>query len=128
MNNRETRLNLVEFVMEKPVIQKGSDSINVTLSGTLSFTTLFYAKNSIHDFSTAFLYYDAEQRAIGVRFTNETVPASTFRISSPYGKSGSLNCKNFFRSNGINLKKSAGAYPYETVDQGQGTIYVIRIN
>ncbi len=118
--------NLKKF---ESVRAKVVDKITVTRNQSIGFPTGFYRDHKISDFKYVVLYYDSEQRAIGIDFTNDGEEKSKFTIiHSKDGYGGSIIARSFFTSNGIDAKKYYGRYSWEKYPvESVGEIFVIKL-
>ncbi|MDP3794585.1 MAG: hypothetical protein Q8R13_01500 [bacterium] len=105
------------------------DRITVTKSYAIGFPTKFYIDNGVREFQYVVLFWDAENKAIGIRFTNDEVEKNKFRIiHSKNGYGGSIVVRSFFRSHGIDPVRYHGRYAWEKYPlEGVGDIFVLRL-
>lgn len=105
------------------------DRITVTASNSIGFPTKFYQDNNIADYKSVVLYYDKDQKAIGILFTNSDEEKHKFSIlKSKKGYGGSIVATSFFKTYGIDTKLYHRRYKWEKVNQeGIGDIFVIQL-
>lgn len=108
--------------------------ITVTKSNHIGFPTMFYRDNRVADYKYAVLYYDPQEMAIAVRFTNdeaETGRFSIMRSNRDYG--GGVVATSFFKANRIDTQRYAGRYDYEKLAaaevgvEGNADLFVIKL-
>lgn len=103
--------------------------ITITNSNSIGFPSKFYDDNKIKDYKYVVLYWDADNRAIGIKFTNDENEKSKFTIiQSKAGYGGSVVSRSFFKTYEIDPKIYHGRYDWEkqSID-GVGEIYAIKI-
>jgi len=108
---------------------KTEDRITITRSQSIGLPTKFYADNLIKDFNYAVLFYDSENNAIGIQFTNDENEKNRFSImkSDKYG--GSIVARSFFKINNIDTQKYHARYNWKKIDQGGvGQLFVIELD
>lgn len=105
------------------------DKITVTRTQSIGFPTKFYNDKNIKSFKYVVLYYDAEQKAIGIDFTNNVEEKSKFTIiHSKKGYGGSIIARSFFTTNEIDTNKYYGRYSWEKAPvPGVGDVFVIKL-
>lgn len=105
------------------------DRITVTASNSIGFPTKFYQDNNIGNYKSVVLYYDKDQKAIGILFTNSDEEKHKFSIlKSKKGYGGSIVATSFFRTYGIDTKFYHRRYNWEKVNQeGIGELFVIKL-
>lgn len=103
--------------------------ITITKSNSVGFPSKFYNDNGIKNYKYVIFYWDPENRAIGIKFTNESGERNKFSIlHSKSGYGGSVVARSFFKSYDIDPKKYHGRYDYEKfTDREIGEIFVIKI-
>lgn len=108
---------------------KFEDRITVTASNSIGFPTKFYQNNNIENYKYVVLYYDQEQKAVGVNFINSEEEKHKFSISrSKKGYGGGIVATSFFKTYDIDTKHYRGRYEWEKVNQeGIGELYVIKL-
>jgi len=102
--------------------------ISITKSNQIGFPTKFYQDNKINKFKYVVLFWDRENKAIGIHFTNDEKEENRFSIihSKKYG--GSVVVRSFFKSCNINPKIYHGRYEWEKYNlEGVGEIFVIKL-
>jgi len=109
---------------------KTEERITVTKSNSIGFPTAFYKENGINKYKFVVLFWDNENMAIGIKFTNDENNEdikNRFKIahSSKYG--GGIIVRSFFRGNNIDPQKYNGRYEWKKVNIGDETIFVIEL-
>ena len=102
--------------------------ITITKSNSIGFPSKFYADNKVKDYRYVVLYWDDDNRAIGIKFTNEEGEKSKFTIiHSKVGYGGSVVARSFFKTYGIDPKVYHGRYDWERHDiDGVGEVWQLR--
>lgn len=109
--------------------QRSEDRITVTKSESIGFPTKFYKDNKISQYKWVVLYYDEQQKAIGIKFTNDEAEKNKFTIVTNPNYGGGVIARSFFRSNNIDTKNYYGRYEWEKDNQGEmGELYVIKLS
>ena len=106
------------------------ERITVTNSNSIGLPSRFYHDNNVKDFKYAVLFWDAENKEIGIFFTNdETEKKNGFAIArSKIGYGGSISARSFFRHYKIDPKMYHGRYVWKKVPQdGIGDLFVIAL-
>ena len=103
--------------------------ITITKSNSIGFPSKFYDDNKIKDYKYVVFYWDKDNQAIGIKFTNEESEKSKFTIiKSKAGYGGSVVARSFFKMYGIDPKLYYGRYEWKKQNiEGVGEIYVIKI-
>lgn len=109
--------------------QRSEDRITVTTSNSFGFPTKFYKDNKINQYKYVVVYYDEEQKAVGLHFTNDEEEKHKFSIlRSKQGYGGSIVATSFFKTNNLNPKIYRGKYEWEkTTLEGVGDLFVIKL-
>lgn len=91
------------------------DKITLTTSKQIGFPQAFTKKNSVHDYEGVLLYWNPEQKAVAVRFTNDMSPQGVMKLvkSDRYGAYVSVS--TFLATYGIDPKAYQRRYDYESV-------------
>lgn len=118
--------NFQEF--EKTSIRE-EDRITVTKSSAIGFPTKFYNDNNLKDFKWVVLFFDPEQKAVGIHITNNEEKKNKFAIlRSKKGYGGQVVVRNFFKLNNIDVSKYYGRYEWEKFNQESvGELFVIKL-
>jgi len=103
--------------------------ITITKSNSIGFPSKFYNDNKIKDYKYVILYWDAGNRVIGIKFTNDESEKSKFTIiQSKVGYGGSVVVRSFFKTYGIDPKIYHGRYDWKKQNvEGVGDIYAVKI-
>lgn len=121
------------FIKHTQTNKRFEDKITVTRNRAIGFPTQFYKDNHIDQYKYGILFYDAENNAIGIKFSNEEEEGKIAINRSKDGYGGHLVATSFFKANRINTKKFAGRYDYETADMGEvgvedsGKMFIIKL-
>ncbi len=106
------------------------DRITITkASFSMGFPQKFYRDNKISNFKYVVLYWDENNKAIGVHFTNDEEEKNKFRIIvSKDGYGGGIAIKSFLKFYNINPKKYYGRYEWEKKNlENIGETYIIKL-
>ena len=105
------------------------DRITITTSNSIGFPTKFYQDNNLKDLKYVVLYYDKDDLAIGIQFTNSEEEKHKFTIlRSNRGYGGAVIATSFFKVNNIDPKIYHGRYEWERQNlEGVGELYVIKL-
>lgn len=118
------------FKKFESVNKKTEDKITVTKSHSIGFPSKFYSDNHIKDFNYVVLFYDQEQKAIAVHFTNSEEEKSKFTIIRPKQNAtgGAIIARSFFKTYNIDPAKFANRYEYTKDEiEGVGRVFVIEL-
>lgn len=101
--------------------------ITITKSNSIGFPSKFYNDNKIKDFKFVILYWDKDNQAVGIKFTNDESEKNKFSIiHSKVGYGGSVIARSFFKACEINPKLYYGRYDWEKQNlENIGDIYII---
>jgi hypothetical protein len=107
----------------------GSYTISISRRGAFGINAGFYNAENISDFSHAVLYYDKDERAIGISFTKSADATGAFKVTHGKG-SGYIVAQSFFLSNFPrnrgDFTKFAGRYTPEIYnDPSVGKVFYI---
>lgn len=102
--------------------------ITITGSYSIGFPTKFYKDNNIENYKYVILFWDLENKAIGIHFSNDENEVGRIKIAKTKDYGGTISVKSFFTKNGIDSKQSKGRYDWEKIQQPEaGEIFVIKI-
>lgn len=102
--------------------------ITITGSRSIGFPTTFYKENKIENYKYVILFYDPEQKALGIQFSNNEDEQHKFTIiKSQEGYGGSVVATSFFKRYGIDTAKYKGKYDWQKVDTPHGELFVIEL-
>lgn len=109
--------------------QKTESRITVTASNSFGLPTKFFTDNQIASFKYVVLFYDEQQKAVGLHFTNDDEEKHKFTIlKSKRGFGGSIIAMSFFKTNNLDADKYHGRYEWEKYPQeGVGELFVIKL-
>lgn len=97
----------------------GNYTISISKRGAFGINAGFYNAENIRTYSHALLYYDENEKAIGISFTNSAEAAGAFKITHG-NNSGYVVAHSFFLSlfprNRSDFLKYAGRYTPESYD------------
>lgn len=102
--------------------------ISITGVHSFGFPSKFYEDNDLKNYKYVVLFWDADNKAIGIQFTNDEEEKSKLTLvkSSKYG--ASLSAKSFFTKNDIDPKKHKGRYEWKKVQiPNAGEAFVIEL-
>ena len=105
------------------------DRITITKSNSMGFPQKFYQDNNIKDYKYVVFFWDEQNQAIGIHFTNNEEEKNKFSIiHSKTGYGGSVATRSFFKSSSIDQKKYHGRYNWEKHNlEGVGSLFVIKL-
>ena len=106
------------------------ERITITKSNSIGFPSQFYHQNNIKDFKYAVLYWDVQEKSIGIRFTNdESEKKNAFMIArSKIGYGGSISARSFFRHYKIDPTVYHGRYEWTKHSEASvGELFVISL-
>jgi hypothetical protein len=102
----------------------------ISLSGksfSFGFNSGFYTKENIKDYKKVVLFYDAKNKAVAFKFTNDEEAEGAFTvIHSNNGSTGSVTAKSFIINNGIS-EYSGKKKPNIIKDDDFGELFVINL-
>ena len=103
--------------------------ITITKSNGIGFPTKFYKDNKINEFKYVVLYFDTDQKALGLQFSNDEAERNKFSIlHSHSGYGGSIVARSFFKTYGIDPNKYYGRYQWKIeLQENIGNLYVINL-
>ena len=100
----------------------------MTKSKSIGFPTKFYQDNNLSNYNSVVLYYDEEQKAIGIQFTNSEEEKHKFHIIKSLKYGGGIVATSFFKTHNIDTNIYRGRYIWEKVNQeGIGELFVIKL-
>lgn len=107
---------------------KTENRITITKSNSIGLPSKFYNNNDISNFNYAVLFWDPNEKAIGIKFTNEENESSKFKIIKSQMGGGMIMARSFFKVNNIDTIKYHGRYEFEIQDINEiGKIFIIKI-
>lgn len=115
------------FVKFEKTNQRFEDRITVTTSNSFGFPTKFFKDQNLSEYKYAVIYYDLNNKAVGINFNSNDEEKHKFSIlKSKKGYGGSIVATSFFKTYNIDPKIYHGKYNWEKKEQeGIGTIYII---
>ncbi|MFA4941145.1 MAG: hypothetical protein WC582_00915 [Patescibacteria group bacterium] len=103
--------------------------ITITKSNSIGFPQKFYEDNKIKDYKYAVLFWDSENKAIGINFINDENEKSKFSVMhSKIGYGGSIVARSFFKTYNIDLDTHHGRYDWEKVNFNGKEIFVVKLD
>jgi hypothetical protein len=104
------------------------ERITITKSNSIGFPTKFYNDNGIKNFKYAVLFWDKENKVIGIHFTNEEGKNGFTIGHSKQGYGGGVVATSFFKSYNIDPKSYYGRYTWEKHTlENVGKIFAIKL-
>ncbi|SRR5260221_3823474 len=95
------------------VNKRREERLTITRSGSIGFPSQFYLDNQIANFKFTVLYYDEEQKKIGLQFTSDENEKDKISIvHDKNGHGGYVLARNFFKTYKIDPNNFAGRYEY----------------
>jgi hypothetical protein len=102
--------------------------ITLTKSYQIGFPTQFYKDNNVTAFKYVVLFWDEDNRTIGVNFTNNEQEKNRFTIVHNEKYGGSVACRSFLKSNSIDVLKYHGRCDYEKYNlEGVGELFIFKL-
>jgi len=109
---------------------KSESRITITKSNSIGFPQKYYQDNNIKDYKYVVFYFDKNNFAIGIHFTNNEEEKNKFSIiHSKIGYGGSVVARSFFKSCNIDSEIHHGRYEWkkESVEE-IGDIYIVKLD
>lgn len=107
--------------------------ISVTQTGRIGLPKFFLTTQGIQRGTKAYLYWDAENRAIAIEFTQQG-DATAFPIVFTQGYGAFITAGRFFQANDLHADTHTGRYSYvrETgatigLPEARSSVFVIRL-
>lgn len=109
--------------------KKIDDRITVTKSAGIGLPKKFYDDNGVENMKSVILYWDADSKTIGIKFSSEGSDKSNFKIlKSSHGYGGHIGAKSFFKSYGIDTHKFNGRYVWQKHEEpGIGELFAVTL-
>lgn len=102
--------------------------ITITASRSIGFPTKFFKDNNIDGYKFVVLYYDEDQKVLGIKFSNDEEEPHKFTIvKSKDGYGGGIIASSFFGKYGLDTKKIRGKYEWKKEDTSFGKLYIIEL-
>lgn len=89
----------------------GIAAITIRKNGSISFNAIAAKELPIKDKKSATLYYDEEEKIIGIQPVEAKPGAPTFAISREKGNTYIISCQSFLGHCGISFKQGSRTYP-----------------
>ncbi len=89
----------------------GIAAITIRKNGSISFNSIAAKELPIKDKKSAALYYDKEEKTIGIQPVDAKLGAPTFAISREKGNTYTIGCQSFLRHCAISFKERSKVYP-----------------
>lgn len=107
---------------------KTESRITITQSYSFGLPTQFYEQNDIENYDYAVLYYDEENKAVAIQFTNDETEENKFSISHHQKYGGSISARSFFQTYRLDPKEYKGKYEWEKKNlPGIGEVFIIKL-
>lgn len=110
------------------------DRITITKSYSIGFPTKFYNDNEIANYQYVILYHDADNKLIGIRFSNNKEEQGKIAImKSKQNYGGHIVARSFFKGNNLDPIKLKGRYTWKKKPAGElgieenGFVYIIEL-
>jgi len=101
--------------------------ITLTKSNSIGFPQKFYQDNGVKKFKYVVLYWDKQNKAIGIHLTNEEGKGG-FKIIHGQKYGAQVVVRSFLKENNIDPKVYHGRYNWEKYNlEGAGELFVIRL-
>ncbi|OGY59641.1 MAG: hypothetical protein A3I31_00515 [Candidatus Colwellbacteria bacterium RIFCSPLOWO2_02_FULL_44_20b] len=109
--------------------QRYENRITITRSFSIGLPRKFYEDNLIAKKKFAVLFWDKDNKAMGIQFTDDEAEKNKFKIiHGQHSFGGSIVARSFFRGCNIDLEKYSGRYEWEKASQeGVGDLFVIKL-
>ena len=110
--------------------RKQEDRITITRkSYSMGFPQKFYIDNKINEYKYVVLYWDSNNKAIAIHFSNSGQETNKIKISvSKDGYGGGVGIKNFLRFYKIDPEIYYGRYDWKKEDlENIGKVYIIEL-
>jgi len=103
--------------------------ITITKSNSFGFPQKFYKDNEINRFQYVVLYFDDENKVVGVHFMNDEAEKNKFKIiHSKKGYGAILVARSFFIAHKIDTKIYCGRYEWKKHNlEGVGEVFVFQL-
>jgi len=103
--------------------------ITITKSNSFGFPQKFYKDNTINRFQYVVLYFDNENKVVGIHFINDEAEKNKFKIiHSKKGYGASVVARSFFKAYNIDIKTCFGRYAWRKHNlEGAGEIFVFQL-
>ena len=101
------------MTMEKFEKQRisGVPAITIRKNGSISLNSTASKEFPIKDKKQAALFYDKEEKSIGIQPVDAKPGSPAFLITREKGKTLTINCQGFLRHCGISIKEGSRVYP-----------------
>lgn len=104
------------FIRHTKTGKRFEDRITVTRNRAIGLPTQFYEDNRVKEYLYAVLFYDKQNNAVGIKFTNDSNEVGRITITkNNQGYGAHIPATSFFKANRINTKKYAGRYEYKKI-------------
>ena len=89
----------------------GMPAVTIRKNGSISLNSTASKEFPIKDKKHAALFYDKEEKDIGIQPVDAKPGSPTFVITREKGKTLTINCQVFLRHCGISLQEGSRVYP-----------------
>lgn len=100
---------------------------SITGSRSISFPTKFYEENNIRRFKFVVLFYDEDQKAIGLKFSDDESEPHKYTLIKSDNYGASIVATSFFKKYNLDPKKYKGKYDWKRVNTDFGKLFVIEL-
>jgi hypothetical protein len=120
---------MYNFEKFEAINKKSNNCITITRkSNSMGFPEKFYISNNIKDFKYIVLYYDAESRAIAIKFTSDDNEKNKLSIQKGITYGASVSISGFLKHYKIDTEKYHGKYDWEKSNiENIGSVYIIKL-
>lgn len=102
--------------------------ITITGSRSIGFPTKFYNENNIKRYKFVILFYDEEQKVIGLKFSDDKEEPHKYTLIKSDNYGASIVATSFFKKYNLDPKKYKGKYDWKKVRTEFGNLFVIELN
>lgn len=103
------------------------DRISITKSFSIGFPQKFYDDNDIEEYRYVMLFWDEDNKAIGLKFTNDEEEKDKFKIIHHREYGGSINVRSFFKTYNLKPVDYKGKYTWQKISTEEGEMFVIEL-
>ncbi|MBI4050575.1 MAG: hypothetical protein HY396_01215 [Candidatus Doudnabacteria bacterium] len=103
-----------------PGARIGSYYAGITQNGTITFYTGFYQQEALSAYKSAALWFDKQEKLIGVSFSKEHEEGNLKLHHSKAGKNASIAASSFFKYYGLDVSNLTGRYKPTMITSDDG--------